>query len=442
MWDSGASDSYIDHDASLNFADQTYSHLKPIQLRLFDGSPASAGPITSYVSLDLRLTSDGQPYSTVLNITKLQGSDIVLGTNWMSKNGIVTDHSRSIITYAQSLKIPDTAMLLQALPGTPKSRSSAATYPNNVPLGHPSKYSDDKLKSPYLVEMATLRALAVVTEDELTDFKTIEPQFDEDITDAEYAAETVELLRDVPSLYHDYLDVFRKKAGTETLPPCRDYDMHIDLISTARLSPAKLYQLTQEQSTILKDTLRRELAAGRIRSSNAAYGSPTFFVPKKDGRSRMVVDYRRLNEQTIPDAYPLPLIDQITNDLSSAKYFTKLDLVGAYQLLRMTPGHEHFTAFRTQYGMFESLVVRDGLRNAPAYFQHFLNDVFRDILGRGVIIYIDDILIYADRTDELRRLTLLVFDIIRKARLYLKASKCEFEDFNGVPWIRYLRTRC
>ncbi len=141
----------------------------------------------------------------------------------------------------------------------------------------------------------------------------------------------------------------------------------------------------------------------------------------------MVVDYRKLNEATITDAYPLPLISQILNDLSKARIFTKLDLVGAYQLLRIKEGYEHLTAFKTQHGLYESLVVRDGLRNAPAVFQHFLNDIFKDLLGRGVIVYIDDILIYATNVEELRRLTREVFSIIRKASLYLKASKCEFE---------------
>ena len=144
--------------------------------------------------------------------------------------------------------------------------------------------------------------------------------------------------------------------------------MKIILKSDAHLTPAKLYQLTGDQSKTLLETLDREIAAGQICASNAAYGSATFFVPKKDGRQRMVVDYRRLNEGTVVDSYPLPLISQIFNDLSKAQFFTKLDLVGAYQLLRVAPGYKHLTAFRTQYGMYESLVVRDGLRNAPACF--------------------------------------------------------------------------
>jgi len=137
--------------------------------------------------------------------------------------------------------------------------------------------------------------------------------------------------------------------------------MKINLRPSAKLAAAKLYQLSDDQRKVLLETLEREMAAGQIRPSKASYGSSMFFVPKKDGRWRMVVNYRKINEETIPDAYPLPLISQITNDLSKAKFFTKIDLVGAYQLLRMAIGQEPLTAFRTQYGMFESLVVRDGL---------------------------------------------------------------------------------
>ena len=97
----------------------------------------------------------------------------------------------------------------------------------------------------------------------------------------------------------------------------------------------------------------------------------------------MVVNFRRLNAATVPDAYPLPLILQITNELSKARYFTKLDWCRAYQLLRIAEGYEHLTAFRTQFGMFESLGVRDGLRNPPAVFQHFLNEVFMEVIGKG-----------------------------------------------------------
>nr|XP_031857102.1 uncharacterized protein CI109_007532 [Kwoniella shandongensis]KAA5524173.1 hypothetical protein CI109_007532 [Kwoniella shandongensis] len=239
--------------------------------------------------------------------------------------------------------------------------------------------------------------------------------------------ELAEILELVPETYREFLDIFHPRWGKETLAPHREYDLKIQLKPGTVLEPAPLYELGPEQVEALRETLERERAAGRIRPSNSPYGSPTFFVPKKDGKYRMVVDYRKLNNATIPDAYPLPLISQIILDLSKSKWFSKFDLPSAYQLLRMAKGFEKLTAFRTQFGMFESTVVRDGLRNAPAGYQHFLNELFAHLLGLGVIIYIDDIIVHARSRKELRRLTRLVFKILRKANLYLNAKKCEFE---------------
>jgi len=239
--------------------------------------------------------------------------------------------------------------------------------------------------------------------------------------------EDEELRKIIPDVYHDYLDLFHEREGTQTLPLHREYDHRIEVFPDAKLRVAKLYQLTEQEKEYIHEYLEKERSCGQIRPSHSYYGSPTFFVKKKDGRLRMVVDYRHLNSMTVKDVYPLPLISQVFSELRDAKYFTKLDLVGAYQLLRMKEGHEPLTAFQTPFGMFESLVMRDGLCNAPASFQHFLNDIFQDMLGRGVVVYIDDIMIYGKTLEELREKTRRVFDVIREHNLYLKAPKCEFE---------------
>jgi transposase InsO family protein len=315
------------------------------------------------------------------------------------------------------------------------SRLRKTTFPNNIPLPTKGRWPvQSGLPSTNVADIRQGAKILAGVDQETED----SPEWidgpgvavmdqDDPQTTAEFEEETKELLETLPEYCHDYLDIFRQEQGTKTLPPHREYDMKIDLQPTSKMPVSKLYPLAEHHRRVLLETLDRETKAGRIRQSNAAYGSPMFFVPKKDGRSRMVVDYRRLNENTVPDVYPLPLISQITNELGKANWFTKLDLVGAYQLLRMAKGFEHLTAFRTQYGMYESLVVRDGLRNAPAVFQHFLNDVFKTVLGKGVTIYIDDILIYASTLEELKRITLEVFELVRKSSLYLKASKCEFE---------------
>jgi hypothetical protein len=108
------------------------------------------------------------------------------------------------------------------------------------------------------------------------------------------------------------------------------------------------------------------------------------------------VDYRRLNKITIKNRYPLPLISEHLDRSRQAKFFTKIDLRGAYNLLRIAEGEEWKTAFRTRYGLFEYLVMPFGLTNAPASFQHLMNHKFRTMLDHYVICYLDDILIYSD----------------------------------------------
>ena len=177
----------------------------------------------------------------------------------------------------------------------------------------------------------------------------------------------------------------------------------------------------------LKEMLDREKAAGRIKATNSPYGSPTFLVDKKDGKYQMVVDYRRLNQVTIPDAYPLPLINQVLTCLGESTIYSKFDIITAYQGLRVAEEDEQYTAFRTPFGSFISRVMRDGLRNAPAAYQHLVHEVLGELIRFGVIVYIDDIIIHAKSVEELRDLTHRVFNKLRAAQMYLKAAKCEFE---------------
>ena len=120
------------------------------------------------------------------------------------------------------------------------------------------------------------------------------------------------------------------------------------------------------------------LAKGFIRPSSSPAGSPILFVKKKDGSLRLCVDYRDLNEKTIKNRYPLPLIQETLMQLSKAKYFTKLDIRGAYNLIRMAEGDKWKTAFRTRYGLFVSLVMPFGLTNAPATFQAYINETLSE----------------------------------------------------------------
>src|SRR6266404_2281345 len=134
--------------------------------------------------------------------------------------------------------------------------------------------------------------------------------------------------------------------------------------------------------------------------------SPFFFVDKKDGKLRPVQDYRRLNDITVKNAAPLPLIPDLIDKLHNARYFTKLDICWGYNNIHICHGDEWKAAFKTPLGLFEPLVMTFDLCNAPATFQTFMNDIFEDLLDQGhVVIYLDDILIFHDSL-----LTLCVMD--------------------------------
>jgi hypothetical protein len=172
--------------------------------------------------------------------------------------------------------------------------------------------------------------------------------------------------------------------------------------------------------------IKENLAKGFIRHSKSPAGAPCFFVKKKDGSLRLCVDYRGLNKITVKNRYPLPLITDLVRQLSNAKFFTALDLRGAYNLVRVKKGDEWKTAFRTRYGHFEYLVMPFGLTNAPAVFQHMINDILREFLDRFVVVYLDDILIYSETKEDHENHVRVVLKKLREHKLYCKLEKCQF----------------
>jgi len=122
-----------------------------------------------------------------------------------------------------------------------------------------------------------------------------------------------------------------------------------------------------------------------------------FFIKKKDGSLRLVQDYRALNTVTVKNRYPLPLISELVSQLRGARYFTKLDVRWGFNNVHIKPGNEWKAAFCTNQGLFEPLVMFFGMTNSPATFQTMMNDIFRTVIAKGiVVVYLDDILIFKD----------------------------------------------
>ena len=163
-------------------------------------------------------------------------------------------------------------------------------------------------------------------------------------------------------------------------------------------------------------------------------------MKKKDKSLRMCVDYRPLNAVTIKNKYPLPCIDILFDQLSSAKVFSKIDLRSGYHQIKIRPENVPKTAFSTRYGLYEYLVMSFGLTNAPAYFMYLMNSVFMPELDKFVVVFIDDILIYleneADHAEHLR----IILSRLREHKLYSKFSKYEFW-LSKVPFLGHILSR-
>ncbi len=232
----------------------------------------------------------------------------------------------------------------------------------------------------------------------------------------------------VPEWCRDFADLFEKK-NFDKLPEPRTWDHAIELTPNANANlDCKVYPLNRNEQAELDKFLDENLSSGRIRPSKSPMASPFFFVKKKDGKLRTVQDYRKLNEMTIKNRYPLPLISELMDKLRGAKYFSKLDVWWGYNNVRIKSGDEWKAAFRTNRGLFEPTVMFFGLTNSPATFQWMMNDIFKDLIASGrVTVYLDDILIMSKTKAEHWRITHEVLKILRKNKLSLKAEKCEFE---------------
>ncbi|QRW18770.1 Retrotransposable element Tf2 protein [Rhizoctonia solani] len=282
---------------------------------------------------------------------------------------------------------------------------------------------------------AILSMTWLTTESPLIDWQQGLVTFPEQVQIASEEEANSDPLADLPTEYHKFARVFGKEEF-KVLPPHREYDIAIDLLPNAKLSPGPIYGMTDAESKALKQHIDEELATGKIRPSTSLAGAPVMFVKKADGSLRLVVDYRKLNKVTHKNVYPLPRQDDLMAKLRHAKIFTKLDLRWGYNNVRIKEGDEWKTAFRTKYGLFEYLVMPFGLTNAPAAFQHFMNDLFRDLIDVTVVIYLDDILIFSEKTEDHPAHVREVLSRLMKNQLFCKLSKCHFHvttvDYLGI----------
>ncbi|TFY53536.1 hypothetical protein EVJ58_g9399 [Rhodofomes roseus] len=221
-------------------------------------------------------------------------------------------------------------------------------------------------------------------------------------------------------------DVFEPIPHAKTLPS--DVWCRINLKDATRQIVTRTYASPRKYKEAWSTLIQDHLEAGRIRPSNSAHASPAFLIPKADPTvlPRWVNDYRMLNDNTVPDAHPLPRVDDILADCAKGRIWSKMDMTNSFFQTRVHPDDVAKTAVSTPLGLYEWLVMPMGLRNAPAIHQRRVTAALRSYIGRFCHVYLDDIVIWSDSVEEHARHVQMILDALRTAQLYCNPKKCHF----------------
>lgn len=405
----------------------------PIALVGFEGK--SNNKITKQVRFHLSLGNHKEEMSAF--VTPQMKYDLVLGLPWLEKHSPYVSWKEHTLTFGETClesscckfetTIPYHNSPSLALREFPKSPPSPTTKPLFSKIPKFTQVSATSFASENLKYENTTFAMSLRDIDLLLD-RTMQRSSCLRLGDTNIVvpkdADPKEFL---PPQYHEFLDVFDRK-NANLLPPHRPWDHAIELHPGKSPPVSRPYSMNQFELKALREYLDKELSKGFIRISRSPAAAPVLFVKKPNGDLRFCIDYRGLNNITVRNRHSLPLITETLSQLSRAKYYTKLDVISAFNKLRIKEGDEWKAAFTCRYGLFEPLVLPFGLCNGPASFQAYINHALRGFLDHFCTAYMDDILIFSENLADHREHVKKVLQRLREHELQVDIGKCNFES--------------
>ena len=397
--DSGATDNFIHPQLiqQLALGTQRLEHSRKIWN--IDGTSNKAGRITDYVDHNVQ-TGKEQNKMRFL-VTDLGHEDLILGYPWLA-------------TFKPKFSWADGTIDVENLPVIIRS------------LDWETRLTKTTISQITAEPVSVQERMHIVEELEEECF-TISTRLAQE-------AKQYQQVVEIPEEYRRHSRVFSEEES-HRFPPSRPWDHAIELKEGApEAINCKIILTMMKEDEALKKFIKEQSERGYIWKSKSPYASTFFFIKKKDGKLRPIQDYRKLNQYTIRNKYPLPLILELITQVKDASIFSKFDIHWGYNNIRIKEGDQHKVAFKTKYGLYEPNVMFFGLTNSLATFQAMMDHILQpwaekwaleDVKGSW---YMDDILVASRNKKKHQQATHKLLDILEANNLFLKPEKCVWEQ--------------
>ena len=398
LLDSGATGMFVDKKFAEKHGFRLDRLEKPLIVTNVDGSNNSGGRITHEIECNVYYR--GHQERMKFNVCNLGRTDVILGMPWLAAHNPEIDWEKGEVK------------MMRCLPWCSKNdRSKDAKEKQERMMRREARTAEGEKA----ISWATDKKEDWGREEEMEiDHRKIEAM--------------------VPKWFHWWLKVFGK-VESESMPVRKVWDRAIDVKENFKPSKAKVYPLSRNEREEVQKFVDEHLKKGYIRPSKSQQTLPVFFVGKKDGGKHMVMDYRKLNRQTVKNNYPLPLIMELVDNMGSKQVFTKMDLRWGYNNVRVKEGDEWKTAFTTHVGSFEPVVMFFGMTNLPAMFQAMMNKILRDMINEGkVAVFVDNVLVETETEEGHDKVVEEVLRRLEENDLYVKPEKCMWK-IQKVPFL-------